>query len=193
MRRRRTERGDDPLAILGLPPDATRDDVIDARRRLSKEAHPDTGGSVDQMQRINGAADEVLRRIGRTVGRTGERAPAAPPAPTAPPPGARHDHPSFTVEALPAVTFEALSLVASRLGETLHDDPPDALEVDLSSPWKGWCRLDVAPDAGASTVSIAVAAEPGWPVPDLDRVRDAWINGLNLLDWSDPDEPQQPS
>ena len=99
----------------------------------------------------------------------------------------RHDNPSFTIEALPAEAFEALLLVAGWLGDLIDDDPPYALEVAMTSPYQGWCRLDLVPDAGASTVSLVVAGEPGMPAPDLDEVRDAWIAGLNQLDWSDLD------
>ncbi len=95
----------------------------------------------------------------------------------------RHDHPSFTVEALPVESYEALLIVATWLGEVVADDPPYQLEVALVDPIRGWCRLDLVPDAGASTVSLAVSAEPGYPVPDLDRVRDLWVDGLNRLDW----------
>jgi hypothetical protein len=41
----------------------------------------------------------------------------------------------------------------------------------------------VVPDAGASTVSLAVAGIDGAPTPDVLTVRDAWINNLNAVDW----------
>jgi hypothetical protein len=186
MRRRRESI--DPLSVLGLSPGATADQIDAARRELAKRAHPDVGGSVDAMQRINAAADEALRRLTTAV-------PAADgPAEPTPHPAAgprqrfgRRDHPSFTIEALPAEAFEALLLVAGWLGDLIDDDPPYALEVALATPFAGWCRLDLVPDAGASTVSLIVAGEPGLPPPDLDGVRDAWIGGLNQLDWADLD------
>jgi hypothetical protein len=91
------------------------------------------------------------------------------------------------VEALPAEAFEGLLVVATWLGDLIDDDPPYALEVALSEPLGGWCRLDVVPDAGASTVSVAVAGEPGHPLPSVDAVRDAFVDGLNRLDWSSLD------
>ncbi len=101
------------------------------------------------------------------------------------------DVPSFTVEALPVVTFEALVIVASWIGEVLDDDPPYRLDAYLDAsrgaPLDCWCRLDIVPDAGASTVSIAVGGLDGAPPPDVDVVRDAWIANLNVLDW--PDSP----
>ncbi|MET0911367.1 MAG: hypothetical protein ABWZ99_18020, partial [Ilumatobacteraceae bacterium] len=94
------------------------------------------------------------------------------------------DMPSFTVEALPVETFEALLVVASWIGEVLDDDPPYRLEVALGAPYECWCGLDLVPDAGASTVSLQVAAVGGRPAPDIEAVRDVWIEHLNRLDWN---------
>ena len=93
------------------------------------------------------------------------------------------DVPSFTVEALPVETFEAMLVVASWLGEVLDDDPPYRLDTYLYEPLDCWCRLEVVPDAGASTVSLAVAGLDGSPTPDVLAVRDAWVANLNALDW----------
>ena len=92
--------------------------------------------------------------------------------------------PSFTVEALPVETFEALLVVASWIGEVLDDDPPYRLEVALGEPYECWCGLDLVPDAGASTVSLQVAGIGGRPAPDIEAVRDVWIEQLNQLDWN---------
>ncbi len=132
------------------------------------------------MQRINRAVESALDELRPDRSSSTRTAPAW----TASPP-ARRDHPSFTVEALPVEAFEALLVVASWLGEVASDDPPYTLEVALVDPIRGWCRLDLVPDAGASTVSLTVAAEPGYPVPSVDAIRDLWIEALNRLDWSD--------
>jgi hypothetical protein len=50
----------DALAVLGLTPMATMDDVTDARNHLMQAHHPDRGGSTAAAQRIN-AAHDVLR------------------------------------------------------------------------------------------------------------------------------------
>jgi hypothetical protein len=47
----------DALAVLGLTPTATIDDVTDARNRLMQVNHPDHGGSTATAQRINAAHD----------------------------------------------------------------------------------------------------------------------------------------
>ena len=71
------------------------------------------------------------------------------------------DAPSFTVDALPVETFEALLVVAAWIGEVLDDDPPYVLECHLHEPAPCWCRLDLVPDAGGSTVSLTVVTAAG--------------------------------
>jgi len=50
---------DDPRAVLGLPPDATRDEAQRAFRRLAKETHPDTGGDPSAFRAVAGAWAEL--------------------------------------------------------------------------------------------------------------------------------------
>jgi len=93
------------------------------------------------------------------------------------------DVPSFTVETLPVETFEALLVVTGWIGEVLDDDPPYRLEAHLYQPAECWCRLELVPDAGASTVSITLASYAEEPLPLIDSVRDTWIEQLNRYDW----------
>ena len=185
----------DVWSALGVAPGASADEITAARRRLAKLAHPDVGGSVEAMQRVNDAADRALADVGaETAPPPWRPTTARSPRPAPPnPPGARGDHPSFTVEALPAETFEGLLLAGAALGDIIHDEAPYELEVALVDPVRGWCRLQLVPDAGASTVSIFVAAEPGYPMPDLGHVRQLFVDELNQLDWSSPDGPLPPS
>jgi hypothetical protein len=174
---------DDALTRLGLPPDAGADDIRAARRALAKSHHPDLGGDAEEMQAVNEAADAALERLNRLE---------PPGSPTGSPPeppvgswsGVDRDIPSFTVEALPVDTFEGLLVVASWIGEVLDDDPPYRLDTYLLDPVACWCRLDVVPDAGSSTVSLTIAGVDGTPTPDILAVRDVWITQLNTLDWS---------
>lgn len=85
--------------------------------------------------------------------------------------GVQHDNPSFTIDVLPAEAFEALLIVTSWIGEVLVDDPPYVLEVFLHEPQPCWCRLDLVPDAGGTTISLTVAAVDDEPAPDIDEVR----------------------
>lgn len=183
--------GTDPFAQLGLPDTATADDVHGARRRLAKEHHPDVGGDPAQMRAVNAAVAAALAAIAARRGRrpappdVRPRGPTGPPAPTDGRDGRRtvHDHASFTIEALPATAFEALAVVATWIGEVLVDERPDALEAHLREPTDCWCRLEVLPDGGASTVALTVAPVEVGPAPDIDAVRDVWVAELNRLDW----------
>lgn len=190
---RRSRDDDDPFAVLGVPETADEAVITAARRRLAKAAHPDAGGSIEAMQRVNDAADRALaaRNPDRprptprdTPGRTPGR---RRPAPRYRGGAVRHDHPSFTIEALPVEAHEGLVIAGGWLGEVLDDDPPYLLEAVLGAPAPVWCRLELVPDAGASTVSLTVARVPEGPVPDVDEVRDRWIAALNRVDWSSLD------
>lgn len=193
---RRNRPPSDPFAELGLGPGATADDVRRARNRLAKQAHPDVGGSAGDMQRINAAADAALRHLGAVV----DAAPLEHAEPTAEArsgstrprrrPGGRvgRDHPSFTIEALPVEAYEALLIVANVLGVVLDDEPPYRLEAQLTDEPTAWCRLDVVPDGGGSTVSLTVASPDGASV---NEVRDRFVLELNRLDWTD-DGPHRP-
>jgi hypothetical protein len=182
----------DPLDVLGLPRDAGAEQIRSARRDLARRFHPDQGGDAAAMQQVNDAADRALARLETATG--SDHQPASRGGPTTAPPGAAggpeprwsgvvSDVPSFTVEALPVDTFEALLVVTSWMGDVLDDDPPYRLDVHLAEPLSCWCRLDVVPDAGASTVSLTIAGVGGAPTPDIVTVRDAWVTQLNQLDW----------
>ena len=187
---------DDPFLRLGLDPaGADAAAVRAARRRLARDLPPDVvGGDGAAMRDLNAAAAAALAalaaRAARPDSHTGaerstpadrHRAPRSSGADS----GLRSDHPSFTVEVLPAEAFEGLVVVASWFGEVIDDSPPYALEVLLTDPLSAWCRLDLVPDAGATTVSIAVGPGPGAAgVPGVEEVRDLWVSALNRLDWS---------
>jgi hypothetical protein len=182
---------DDPYVLLGVERGVSEEELRAARRRAAQRSHPDKeGGSADVMRRINAAFDAVLADLGRQPA-------AAPPEPVPPAPGPQvagvprtgsrlsHDVASFTIEALPAAAFEALLVVATWLGEVVDDDPPYRLDVVLAEPLTSWCRLELLPDAGASTVAVTLGAIDAAGVPDIDTVRDAWVAALNSLG---PDE-----
>jgi hypothetical protein len=194
----------DPFGVLGLPATAGSDDLRLARRRLALAEHPDRGGSADRMQAINVAYEEAMELVvarelhGRSADRPAPAATPPSPAPSAPPgeapaPGRRpsgrpqveRDDPSFVIEALPAEAFEALLVVASWIGEVLVDEPPYLLEVHLYEPGECWCRLELLPEAGASTVMLTVAGFEGV-APPVEEVRDLWVANLNALG-GDPD------
>jgi hypothetical protein len=170
----------DPFAVLGVGRDATIDEVRFARRRLAAQFHPDHGGDAIRMGEINVAFDMVMAHLMRPPATT-EPPPAQSPAPRRRYPGVQHDAPSFTIDLLPAEAFEALLVVTSWIGEVLVDDPPYVLEVHLIEPASCWCRLDLVPDAGGSTVTLTVASIEATPAPDVEDVRDVWVASLNRL------------
>ncbi len=47
-------------AVLGVEPDASRNEILDAFRERVKETHPDHGGSDEAQQRVIRARDELL-------------------------------------------------------------------------------------------------------------------------------------
>lgn len=201
----------DPFALLGVARTSSVADIRAARRRLAFDVHPDRGGDGAQMQAVNAAFEAAIahatgrRRLpdpGRAAGPADVGPRAARPARTpgrarraAAAPGWRveHDAPSFTIDALPVEAFEALLVVTSWIGEVALDEPPYLLEVHLFEPADCWCRLELVPDAGSSTVSLSVAATgdgPGSPVEAVapvepvslvERVRDTWVAHLNAL------------
>jgi hypothetical protein len=177
----------DPFVLLGVPRTADADDLRAARRRLAMDEHPDRGGSAARMQAINVAFEQAMSLLAQPVPAVDEATappPAAPPRADPPwPSGHRwveRDEPSFVIEALPPDAFEALLVVATWMGDVLVDDPPYLLEAHLHDPAECWCRLELLPEAGASTVILTVAGVEGT-APPVEVVRDRWIENLNQL------------
>ena len=175
----------DPYSVLGVDRAASADELAAARRRKAFEVHPDVGGTDEAMRELNAAFELAMAALSAELPPHTEVAPEEPPRPRheaartfrAP----RSDTPSFTIDVLPAEAHEALLVVTSWMGEVLIDDPPYLLDVFLRDPAPCWCRLELVPDAGATTVSIVVAGVDGDPTPDPEDVRDVWVANLNRL------------
>lgn len=80
----------DPYRVLGVPPQASDEDLKDAWRRAVKASHPDLGGSPDAMVAVN-LAWELLSTPQARAAYEAERLPSRParpayqrPAPTMP-------------------------------------------------------------------------------------------------------------
>jgi len=69
------------VALLRVPADYTRDDVIAAFRREAKKAHPDLGGTAELFRRLIEARDRLLAALGTSA--------APPKMPTFAPIGSR--------------------------------------------------------------------------------------------------------
>jgi DnaJ domain len=79
----------DPHRILGVPHDATEDEVTDAYRTLAKRFHPDLNpGAAEDMRELNAAYAELRRRGFRR--RTRFTAPPGPAPGAWLPPQIRH-------------------------------------------------------------------------------------------------------
>jgi len=185
----------DPFVVLGVAPSATLDEVRAARRRLALDRHPDRGGDPAAMRELNAAFDAAVKAILQPAAShpaPGADSPAAPHSSPHPPDQeplqprqarrlVEHDMPSFTIDVLPVDAFEALLVVASWIGEVLVDDPPYLLDVHLTDPGSCWCRLELLPEAGGTTVNLTVASVGQSFAPSVEAVRDVWIDQLNAL------------
>jgi hypothetical protein len=80
---------------------------------------------------------------------------------------------SFVIEALPAMASRRCSSPA-RGSAGRRRRAADQLDTLLLDPLRCWCRLELLPDAGASTVGLTIAALPDEQLPDIDDVRDLW-------------------
>jgi hypothetical protein len=52
------------MALLSVPANYTRDDVMRAFRRAAKKAHPDAGGTAEMFQMLVKARDRLLAALG---------------------------------------------------------------------------------------------------------------------------------
>lgn len=165
--------------LLGLPAPATRSQIVEARRRLSLVHHPDRGGDAVLMARINRAADELLTDLEEEDSTTRAR-PVRTERDT--PHKVVVDHPSFVIDVLPVLAHEVLTLAVVSIGEIVDDDPPYGLEftVDVAEPGasRTWCRAEIVPDAGSSTVSLVTESDGSV---DVERLRDLLVREINAL------------
>lgn len=175
----------DPHAILGVDANDPLDLVRERRRRLASVHHPDVGGDAETMAAINRAFDLIIemRQIAE-ISQVAERSQSDEMRSPArhskrPTTGFDVDRPSFVVDALPAVAFEVLLLAARSLGDVADEDPPYVIEMQLEDPPLTWCRLEIVPDAGSSTVSIITDG-----TASADDVRDLLVSTVNELDVS---------
>lgn len=169
--------------LLGVTRASTVSEIVAARRVLAREFHPDRGGDPQHMALINLAFDAIIASHGE---QSREFISTTETQTTEPDVTARDvrtrfsvDRPSFTINALPAVAYEVLLLAARVIGDISSDEPPYLLEVQLEDPPLTWCRLEIVPDAGSSTISFVLDRET-----DAQDIRDLWIKTVNEIGFS---------
>lgn len=160
----------DPWQALGLRPHAPAAEVRAAYRALALRHHPDAGGSDAAMAELNRAYEIAIQGVG----------PAGPGLTSAR--RVQRDVASFTYDELPVVTFENLLVVAGILGDVAGEEPPYLLEFVIREAGGAWCRCELVPDAGSTTVSVTVATEDPAPLLGVETVRDLLVAELNALD-----------
>ena len=167
---------DEAESLLGLVGPYDDKTLRDHWRRAAREHHPDRGGSNDLMARINDAY-LVLTTIDEPVP---TRVPTEPIRRSSPKDDVvirSVDRPAFVIDALPVVAFETLLLAARVLGDVIDDDPPYVLETLIEpSGTTTWCRLELVPDAGSSTVSITTDGRVS-----ADQLCQLWVTTVNEL------------
>ena len=169
--------------LLGVTRSSTVSEIVAARRVLAREFHPDRGGDPQHMALINLAFDAIIasrsEEPAEQTFNNGSRRSQSDIATSDS--GSRFsvDRPSFTINALPVVAYEVLLLAARVLGDISSDEPPYLLEVQLEDPPMTWCRLEIVPDAGSSTISFLIDKEH-----DAQLVRDLWVTTINEIGFS---------
>jgi len=171
--------------ILGLDSRATHEQIREARRALSLVHHPDRGGDPETMALINRAADELLADSSNQNPSTSSTSTTTFTE-QVPESGVERvvvvDRPSFTIDVLPVVAHEVLALAVASVGEIMDDDPPYVLEFVVIGATRIddriWCRADIVPDAGSSTVSLSTEARF---TNELERLRDLLVREINAL------------
>ena len=138
----------DPHHVLGVDPSASIDEIRERRRHLAAVHHPDVGGNAERMSAINRAFDEIVALRSATT--TSDST-------------SHHRQPQ--------------RLATRSLGDIADEDPPYVIEMQLEDPPLTWCRLEIVPDAGSSTVSIITDGRVS-----AEHVRDLWIATVNELD-----------
>jgi hypothetical protein len=168
----------DPFRILGISSGSSDIEIRTAWKALARSHHPDVGGDVSSMQRINTALLDALALSGLR-GTT-----------SSVPNTVHRDASSFTVAVLPVDCYLALEVVAAVCGPSVHEDPPYVLEFYLhDAPVQhalfAWCRCELVPEAGSTTIHLTVGSDNREQTPSVEAVRDYLVLQLNGLDWPD--------
>lgn len=166
--------------MLSVERGASADEIRRAWRERARTVHPDVGGTDAAMQELNEALHSALAYVDVVSIATVSSSPLLVRR--------ERDVSSFTVDVLPAECFEALLIVAGISGAISHEEPPYQLEFslhdsDVTGALNGWCRCDLVPEAGATTVSLLVGTETSAEGISVEEVRDYLVANLNAIEW----------
>ena len=178
----------DAYAFLGVLPTADDGEIMAARRRAALNVHPDRGGSNEAMALVNEAFSTVMRER-HNFRQTQERMNGGSDARRVA--SIWRDAPSFVIDVLPVEAFEYLEIAAQELGDIVDSEPPYVLDVLMRVDSSGvkhsaatdsavWCRLELFPDAGSSTVNLTCESGPTFGL-DAEGCRDVWVAAINAI------------
>lgn len=174
----------DPFSILGIPRGSSEAIIRQAWREKMRASHPDVGGTHEQSIMFNTALREAL-----VVSTSEKIVESVRDSHTAQVRKYIRDASSFTIDVLPVECWHVLEIVANQSGSVLADEPPYLIEFTLhdsglADSADAWCRCEMVPEAGATTVHITVGSSQKL-VPDIDRVREYLVFSVNELEWTD--------
>ena len=180
-----------PFEILGVSPGAQESEIRAAWRRLARRLHPDAGGTNEEMAALNTALARALLAVSsdsETVAHTETSRNTRTQTHTHRTTTRRvvNDRSCFTIDVLPVESFELMQIVAATLGSIIDEDCPYVIEFSLDNldgarPMTNWCRCELMPEAGGTTVHLSVGQTGSTESGELDDVRDSIINCLNSL------------
>ena len=130
------------------------------------------------MALVNQAYDALVAEVAAAAATTVGAGAVVEPTTTRPAGPAPAEEAAFAVEALPVDAFEAVLLAAVDLGDVIRAEPPYLLAVLLDDPGPCQCLLELAPDAGGTTVWIDIGPRHFGTCPALGAVRDALMAGV---------------
>jgi hypothetical protein len=159
----------DPLKVLGVPPNATLEQIREAYRAKAKRYHPDTGGE-DWVFRILSQSYELLSSA--RVVRAAHFEAAPPPPPAAPrhrhEPSAETVHPGIRDRDVDPNRIVAVEHLCVRylwddanylwLGQTVPEEQR-FLSCSLNISWPDGARIDTRADLPEVERIVAILAE----------------------------------
>lgn len=157
-----------PHEILGLVEGASVTEIKAARRRLAHQYHPDhPSGDAERMREINEAYAELLS--------------GAPSAQSPPPAAAPVNEASFAIDVLPVYAYRYVAVAAAQLGDVWTVDEPYEIEVLLYEPNGSGLSIELAPDAGGTTVTLIPDRGRAAEEPSAEWLVERMMHELSAL------------